>query len=148
MQNWKKPDYWKFFNLLKFLGQMQSSNTMTAEAVDKDIPEQSSSLQDWNNGGINPVNFSPPSHGCSEQLVTCILREHDGWWISEPRIIKAFHEGNLRANVSPLNSMWVLMETNSNLEIQCKMWYNKRRMCWKKINSTFARLCINQSVCI
>lgn len=70
---------------------------------------------------LGSANFSPPSHSCSEQLLVFTLRENEGWWISHPGHIKAFHERNLRANVSPLNSVWVLMETNSNLKIQCGM---------------------------
>lgn len=44
--------------MLKFIDQMQSSNTMTAEVVDKDLPKWSS-LQNWNTVGIGVQQNSP-----------------------------------------------------------------------------------------
>lgn len=72
----KKTDYQKFFNLLKFLGQMQSCNTMTAEAVDKDLPEQSSPLQDWNTGGIRVQQISPHPPMAAVNSLRCVLSEN------------------------------------------------------------------------
>ena len=76
----KKTDYQRFSYLLQFLGQMHSSNTMTAEAVDKCLPWQSSPLQDWTPRGVRVQSISPhPPMAAVNSL--CVYSQRT-WWVT------------------------------------------------------------------